>query len=94
MSAEPNIRLERDQTVSELREALLREVAVNIIEHDAMDRRDGNRRRVRAYAEGLLDAFNLLDAACGGSGELTLQDAFRIATTDSDDMTLQGPATA
>ena len=89
MSAGPDARIDRDQTVSEHRDALLQKVALSIMEHDAMDRRDLNRRRVRAYAEGLLAAFNLLDVACGGSGNRTLQDAFRMAASDADDPSLR-----
>jgi hypothetical protein len=57
--------------------ALRDELAAAITAHDAMTARDLNRRRVRAYAEGLLRALNLIDAACGLPTPGSLAEAAR-----------------
>lgn len=53
-------------------EQLAEEIAAVVTEHDALPRSDLNRRRLRAYADGLLRALNLCERACGGPGKLTL----------------------
>lgn len=70
----------------DMSEQLAEEIAAVVTEHDALPRRDLNRRRLHAYADGLLRALNLFEQACGGSGELTLAGVASRPAADALDL--------
>lgn len=69
----------RDLPSGWFRRQLLIEMVEAVAQHEALAPRDLNRRRLRAYAEGLLRAWNLHRRIHGGKGCLSLAAVARLA---------------
>jgi len=72
MASRDDLPLNHDLPSRWFNRQLLIETARVVATHDALSPRDLNRRRLRAYAEGLLRGWNLHARAHGRRGQLTL----------------------
>lgn len=79
MTSHDDVPFDHDLASRWLNRQLLIETAQVVATHEALSPRDLNRRRWRAYAEGLLRGWNLHARAHGRRGWLTLERVARLS---------------